>query len=220
MATWKPTHRLFIRPQGDDAGVVVEVMAMPQLANGAGAMLAYTEEEWNAQLEASWTRGADGRWSWRGTRTPLGLLATIEVEELGDGDGTAAPRPCRTVLIVDDEERVAVALERSLRPYAQRWRTQIAHSGEDALAQLAQGTIAAVITDRRMPGMDGLALLQEIARRHPRVARLLLTGSGQVRAPAIAHRVLRKPAIPPVVVAALDAVMAELPKADPPAPPA
>jgi CheY-like chemotaxis protein len=185
-------------------------MAMPQLSGAAGAMAAYTEEEWNAQVQASWTRSGDGQWRWCGTRTPLGMLASLEVAEVPRLHRAERPRQLRTVLLVDDEARFVTNLQRAMKPFAGRWATMVAGSGQQALQLLARADFAAVIADRRMPLMDGLPLLREVARLYPQLGRLLLTSSARSRPDDVAHRVLRKPTSPAVVVDTLEAVMQEL----------
>jgi CheY-like chemotaxis protein len=211
MTTWRPTHHLHIRPAGDEGALLIELMAMRVLAGGTGKIVGYTEEEWNAQLEASWHRGADGHWCWRGTRTPLGLMGTITCVDIGPDEGHATRRRVqRTVLVVDDGVRVGAALARSLKPYLLRWKTRCVVGTQRALAALGEGGIDAVICDRRVSQANSIDLLREVAQLHPFVARLLLAGAARLRVSAPAHRVLRKPAMPSVVVAALDAVVAEL----------
>lgn len=208
MSTWRPSHRIRVRPRGDQAEFLVEIMAVP--GDRPGSLSGFTEAEWNAQLEASWSRGRDGRWTWRRGSAPFGVLATILAEEVATTE-QAAPRPSRVFLLVDDEPRVVQALVRALRPYASRWAAVVATGAQEALRLLGQADgrrIAAVVSDRRMPGMDGVQLLREVQRLHPRLVRILLTGSGAMRDHVVAHRVLRKPCSPSVLVAVLDQAVA------------
>lgn len=86
------------------------------------------------------------------------------------------------VLCVDDEPLLLEALERILRA---DFEVDTAVGGEPALARLDAGSeYVAVVSDMRMPGMDGAALLSEFARRAPDTTRVLLTGHAEVDAAA------------------------------------
>jgi DNA-binding NtrC family response regulator len=78
------------------------------------------------------------------------------------------------VLLVDDEEHVLSALRRTLR--REGYQVLTAGSAREALRILEEGPVAAVVSDHKMPGTSGLALLGQVARRWPAVGRLLLTG--------------------------------------------
>lgn len=84
---------------------------------------------------------------------------------------------CR-VLLVDDEVGFLEALVKRLR--RRRVDAAAAHSGRDALARLADRTPDVVVLDVKMPGMDGLATLREIKKRHPLVEVIMLTGHADV----------------------------------------
>jgi response regulator RpfG family c-di-GMP phosphodiesterase len=81
-----------------------------------------------------------------------------------------------TILCVDDEPNVLSALRRELRRTPHN--VDICGSGEEALAKLRERGAAVVISDLRMPGMDGVELLSRVAREHPDVVRVLLSGNG------------------------------------------
>ena len=103
----------------------------------------------------------------------------------------------RRILFVDDEPQVLQGLQRMLRPYRAAWQVLVAHSGAEAL-ELLQGTqVDVVISDMRMPRMDGVTLLREVAVRHPETIRMVLTGySSQeafLRSVGPTHQVLAKP---------------------------
>jgi response regulator RpfG family c-di-GMP phosphodiesterase len=84
------------------------------------------------------------------------------------------PRRNAKLLLVDDEKNILHSLQRALRP--EPWDVTTANSGESALAVMAVEKFDLVISDARMPCMDGLTLLSEIRRRYPWCIRILLTG--------------------------------------------
>lgn len=79
-----------------------------------------------------------------------------------------------TVLIVDDEANVLASLKRVLRD--ESFDILTAQSGQDALALFESHVIDVLVSDERMPHMDGTTLLAEVQKRHPRCIRILLTG--------------------------------------------
>src|ERR1700682_4238837 len=82
------------------------------------------------------------------------------------------------VLLVDDDPDLLKLI--SLRLTSAGYRVRTADSGETALASLAVARPAAVITDLKMPGIDGLALLDAIHRPHPAPPGILLTAHGTI----------------------------------------
>ena len=84
------------------------------------------------------------------------------------------------VLAVDDE---ADFLETLVKRFTYRQiPVTAASSGREALAKLDAEAFDVVILDMRMPGMDGLAVLKEIKKRHPLVEVIILTGHASVEA--------------------------------------
>jgi response regulator RpfG family c-di-GMP phosphodiesterase len=75
---------------------------------------------------------------------------------------------------VDDEPRILTTLQRVLR--REGYDILTAETGARALALLEKHAVDAVVSDLKMPGMSGIDLLAEVARRHPRTARLLISG--------------------------------------------
>ena len=77
------------------------------------------------------------------------------------------------------------------------WEVETAESGEAALRLLLEEDIDVVVSDMRMPGMDGARLLDEISVRHPRVLRVVLSGQADretvLRAVKPMHQYLSKP---------------------------
>lgn len=82
----------------------------------------------------------------------------------------------KTVLFVDDEPRVLDGLRRMLFPLRREWKQLFADSGEQALWILEEQPVDVIVSDMRMSGMDGAALLREVRARHPEVIRFILTG--------------------------------------------
>jgi len=83
-----------------------------------------------------------------------------------------------TILCVDDEPNILSSLRRALRnPH---YRVVTAPGGHEALALMEGTPVDLVISDMRMPGMDGAQLLGQIRRRWPRTMRILLTGYADV----------------------------------------
>lgn len=101
------------------------------------------------------------------------------------------------LLLVDDDPNILQALERRLRPLRQEWSLRFAEEGRQALALLTEEPADVVITDLRMPGMDGTRLLEELAYRHPGTLRIVLSGHGDdctvLRMAAVAHQFVAKP---------------------------
>ena len=80
------------------------------------------------------------------------------------------------LLFVDDEPKLLDGLKRSLRSMRHEWDMTFAEGGEEALKVLEQTPIDIVVSDMRMPKMDGAQLLDEIQRRYPHIVRIILSG--------------------------------------------
>jgi CheY-like chemotaxis protein len=78
------------------------------------------------------------------------------------------------VLLVDDEPLVLRALSRALRREA--YQILLANSGAEGLALLARHPVDVVVSDMRMPNMDGVTFLRQVREQCPQVARIILTG--------------------------------------------
>ena len=92
-------------------------------------------------------------------------------------DAAAPPRP--TVLLVDDDPGILRALERALVPLG--YRLLRAQGGAEALDLLAGTEADVVISDMRMPGMDGAELLEAVRERQPNAVRMILTGYADLK---------------------------------------
>jgi HD-like signal output (HDOD) protein len=80
------------------------------------------------------------------------------------------------LLLVDDEPMVLTGLQRSLRSMRDEWEMECAIGGVEALEVMARQPIDVIVTDMRMPGMDGAQLLNEVRRRSPETVRVALSG--------------------------------------------
>jgi response regulator RpfG family c-di-GMP phosphodiesterase len=114
------------------------------------------------------------------------------------------------ILCVDDEARVIEGVALHLR---KDYQVHTALSGDEGLARLKQlgGAISVVVSDMRMPGMDGATFLKRVMRLYPDTSRILLTGEpGRDAAVAAVNegqifRFLTKPCPPEQLRAAIDA---------------
>lgn len=101
------------------------------------------------------------------------------------------------VLFVDDEPSILSSLRRLFRP--QGYRILQADSGPAALTLLENEPVDLVVSDMRMPGMDGATLLEQVRERWPGVVRILLTGYADMGSTVAAinrgqiHRYVAKP---------------------------
>ena len=101
------------------------------------------------------------------------------------------------VLFVDDEPRVLEAIERTLFQLDLDWDVHFAEGGPAALLELEQARFDVIVSDMRMPGMDGAALLTHVCEKYPHVARIVLSGqtdeAAAFRVVRVAHQFLAKP---------------------------
>ena len=118
----------------------------------------------------------------------------------------------RRVMFVDDEPNLLAGLRRMLRFKHDEWEMEFAEGGEPALARLAERPFDVVVSDMRMPGMDGGQLLAEVRRRYPRTARVILSGHADrtaiISAVGPTQQYLAKPCEVDVLVGVLERVLA------------
>lgn len=116
------------------------------------------------------------------------------------------------VLFVDDEPLVLRGLERMLRPERDRWEMRFAASAEEALRLMAESPFDAVVSDLRMPGMDGAEFLARVMERSPQTVRIVLSGEmdrGLIfKTVQCAHQYLAKPCQPDALKSALERALA------------
>lgn len=83
------------------------------------------------------------------------------------------------VLFVDDEINVLSSLRRSLQD--EEFRCFFSSSGEEALEIMSKEEISVIVTDMRMPGMNGLTLLKIVKEKYPTTVRIVLSGYTQLQ---------------------------------------
>lgn len=107
-----------------------------------------------------------------------------------------------SVLFVDDEPQVLRGLERMMdvADLEWEWECDFASSGHEALEMLAEGQFEVIVTDMRMPGMDGAELLERVSEKYPNMIRIVLSGeadqSSVLKAVGPMHQYLSKPCNP------------------------
>jgi DNA-binding NtrC family response regulator len=90
------------------------------------------------------------------------------------------------ILIVEDEENERTGLAELVRAWG--YETETARDGAEALERIAGWNPGIVVTDLKMPRMDGMELLENIAGRPEQVAVILLTAQGSVEAAVTAMK--------------------------------
>ena len=103
----------------------------------------------------------------------------------------------KRILFVDDEPMILQGIQHSLRGMRAEWEVALANSGAEALETMAQAPFDVVITDMRMPGMDGAQLLDLVKVKFPRTVRIILSGQSDretiLRSVGPSHQYLSKP---------------------------
>ncbi len=80
------------------------------------------------------------------------------------------------IIFVDDDQNILQGIRRMLRPMRQEWNLTFANSGSEALNILKCELYDAIVSDTRMPGMNGIELLSEVRELYPNVIRIGLSG--------------------------------------------
>lgn len=103
----------------------------------------------------------------------------------------------RQILFVDDEPMILDGLRRMLRPMRDVWDVEFANGGAMALEMLACQEFDVIVSDMRMPGMDGAQLLTAVQQLYPNIIRVILSGHTEkemiLKTVGIAQQYLSKP---------------------------
>jgi HD-like signal output (HDOD) protein len=102
-----------------------------------------------------------------------------------------------SVLFVDDEPSMLRVLKLGMRSMAGSWDMHFVNSGDEALELIKQRAFDVIVTDMRMPGINGAQLLNHVLRIHPQTVRIVLSGysdlSEVVGCIGLTHQFLEKP---------------------------
>lgn len=111
------------------------------------------------------------------------------------------------VLFVDDEPNVLSGLRRILRGQRNEWDMSFAEGGQLALDAMDNAPCDVIVSDMKMPGMDGAELLSRIQQRYPATIRIALSGETDTnmiyRCVQHAHQYLAKPCDAETLVSAV-----------------
>lgn len=121
-----------------------------------------------------------------------------EMGELDGGAGRASGhQAARRILFVDDEPAVLEGLRALFRVQRGSWELGFASGGTAALDELTRSTFDVVVSDVRMPGMDGVELLDRVRSRYPSIVRIVLSGytdaESMLELSHLAHQCIAKP---------------------------
>ena len=118
----------------------------------------------------------------------------------------------KSILFVDDDEKVLNGLRRLLMPFDGTWQTEFACGAEEGLRLLSQGARDVIVADLRMPGINGVELLKQVSKLYPQMVRIILSGTLvedlRSQATLVAHQYLSKPCDPEVLKAILNRAFA------------
>lgn len=108
---------------------------------------------------------------------------------------TAADR--QRILFVDDDRQLLDGLRRGLAGRTTEWEMRFVESGERAIEELERFSCDVIVSDVRMPGLDGTVVLATASERQPNAIRIALSGAADladtVRLLPVAHQYLSKP---------------------------
>lgn len=114
------------------------------------------------------------------------------------------------VMFVDDEQQLLDGLRDVLRKQRKRWEMHFISDARVAIERMQAQPFDAVVTDMRMPGMDGAALLAHVKEHFPASARIILSGQADrdsvLRALPNAHQFLSKPCDCELLVSVIERV--------------
>jgi HD-like signal output (HDOD) protein/CheY-like chemotaxis protein len=117
----------------------------------------------------------------------------------------------RSIVFVDDEENLLSGLRRLLRHRRDEWGMRFASSGRAALTMLEERPADVIVSDMKMPEMDGAELLAAVRRLYPRTVRMIFSGHADrmsiISAVGPAQQFLGKPCDVEVLAEAIDRVL-------------
>jgi len=172
---WVKIDRSFVQgitTHPADAAIYASII---QVAHALGLRVMAEGVEGEGELQALAAYGCDAIQGFLFSRP---LAAADALALLREGCKLAIERDPgareRTLLLVDDEPNIATALKRVLR--REGYRILIAGSAQEGFEQLAKHRVGVVISDQRMPNMNGTEFLRKVKDLYPDTVRLVLSG--------------------------------------------
>ena len=103
----------------------------------------------------------------------------------------------KNIIFVDDERELLDGLRARLYKHRHDWNMQFLLSGDEAIAAFEKQNVDLIVSDVRMPGMDGGQLLAVVKQRWPNTVRIIVSGYSDpvqaVRLTSLAHQYVAKP---------------------------
>jgi diguanylate cyclase (GGDEF)-like protein len=165
----------FVRGITSDAGSMAIIDAVIALAHRLGLKVVAEMAETEAQVIQLAAHGCDQVQGYYFSRPlpaaelePLLRAGATELPSAGADDGA------KRVLILDDEENVTSAIRRAFRN--QHFEVLTANNAADAFDLLARHRVGVVLSDQRMPDMNGNRFLNQVRMLYPETVRVLFTG--------------------------------------------
>ena len=113
----------------------------------------------------------------------------------------------KRILFVDDEPNILKGLRRLFRNMRHEWDMVFVDSGAKALEKMGQSTFDVIVSDMRMPEMNGLQLLSKVEQLYPMVVRIVLSGYSDqelmLQSTRAVHQYLSKPCEPETLINAV-----------------
>ena len=111
------------------------------------------------------------------------------------------------ILFVDDDQSLLMGLRRMLRNMRTEWDMEFTGNGAQALELLAQKKFDVIVSDMRMPGMDGWELLSRVQEQYPHIIRIIFSGHCAqelvLKSIGNTHQFLAKPCRPELLTAVI-----------------
>ncbi|GGB49503.1 hypothetical protein GCM10011316_22030 [Roseibium aquae] len=116
-----------------------------------------------------------------------------------------------SVLFVDDEPLILRGVKRHTRAFRDDWQLHFAAGGVEAVKIITRERVDLIVTDMRMPEVDGTRLLEWISEYHPEIIRIVLSGEAKLdeiyRIVGRSHRFLAKPCTPDALISVIKQVV-------------
>ena len=113
-----------------------------------------------------------------------------------------------TILFVDDDPSLLQGLQRMLRSKRMEWEMTFVSGGQEALKEMERRCFDVIVSDMRMPEIDGAELLSRVKEVCPRSVRIILSGQAELqiimKAIGCTHQYLSKPCDPEILKATID----------------